>query len=113
MPRFVAVAFDREIRVYEKPINFRVMEPFVQIKKINTGHTENITAIFWSPDSRFICTASKDCNVYMNNVFSLPGYVTQKFVGHRKKVLQVFWDKEMRTVRKSLTRRPTLWVKTV
>jgi hypothetical protein len=43
MPRFVAVAFDREIRVYEKPINFRVMEPFVQIKKINTGHTENIT----------------------------------------------------------------------
>jgi periodic tryptophan protein 2 len=74
------------------------MEPFVQIKKINTGHTEDITALFWSPDSRFICTSSKDCNVYMHNVFSLPDFVVQKFVGHRKKVLQAFWSADMKSM---------------
>ena len=73
----------------------RVMEPFVQVRKINTSHSEDICHIFWSPDSRFICSTSHDCNVMMHNVFSLPNYVTQKFIGHRKRVLQVFWDKEM------------------
>lgn len=93
--RFLAASFDREIRVYEKPPLLKVMEPFVQVKKINTSHSEDITDLFWSPDSRFVCSTSHDCNVLMHSVFSLPSYVTQKFVGHRKRVLQVFWDGEM------------------
>ena len=93
--KFVAVAFSRQIRVYEKPPLLRVMEPFVQIRKINTSHSEDICGLFWSPDSKFICSTSHDCNTLMHNVFSLPQFVTQKFVGHRKRVLQVFWDKNM------------------
>jgi periodic tryptophan protein 2 len=93
--KFIAAAFDREIRIYEKPPLLKVIEPFVQVKKINTSHSEDISGLYWSPDSRFLCSTSKDCNVLMHNVFSLPGYVTQKFVGHRKKVLQVFWDDKM------------------
>lgn len=93
--KFVAVGFDREIRVYETPGQLKVMEPFVQVKKINTSHGEDISGLFWSPDSRFVCTSARDCTVYMHNVFSLPQYVTQKFVGHRKRVLQVFFQKQM------------------
>lgn len=93
--KFLAAAFDREIRIYEKPPLLKVIEPFVQVKKINTSHSEDICGLFWSPDSRFLCSTSYDCNVLMHNVFPLPGYVTQKFVGHRKKVLQVFWDDKM------------------
>ena len=94
----MAAAFDREIRVYEKPPSFRVMEPFVQIKKINTSHSEDISGIFWSPDSRFISSSAKDNNVYMHSVFSLPDFTTQKFIGHRNKVLQVFWAVDMKTL---------------
>ena len=81
--------------MYECPPLFRVMEPFVQVRKLNTSHSADIEGLHWSPDSRFLATTAKDCNVLMHNVFPLPHYVTQQFVGHRKRVLQVFWEPDM------------------
>ena len=92
--KFIAVAQNRKIIVYESPSRQARIEPFTLIKKINTSHLAPITYISWSPDSRFVVTACEENSVHIYNVFSLKGYATRKLVGHRSQVLLTFFDKD-------------------
>ena len=84
------MAVDRHIYVYETPEKRMLIEPFTLVKKINTSHLDNICYINWTPDSRFVISASEQNDIHIYNVFSMKKYVTRKFVGHRSKIVLAY-----------------------
>jgi periodic tryptophan protein 2 len=57
---FLAVATNLAFRIFEAPSLWRSFETLLQYKKFKGCHTDTIISLDWSPDSKFIVTASKD-----------------------------------------------------
>lgn len=82
--------------MYEAPPLRRSFEPLLLIKKYKSRHTAKITSLRFSPDSRFLITGGDDNKVFLNNVLSVPDYVALSFDVHRFRLVDCFFDQEMR-----------------
>ena len=68
------------------------------VKKYKNRHSANITYIRFSPDSRFLLTAGEDNIIYMNNLFSIEGYVAISLEVHRFKIIGLFYSLDMKFI---------------
>jgi len=59
--------------------------------RVLKGHGDYIGDLSWSPDSRKLASASRDCAV---KVWSLDGQPPRDFVGHWRPVLSVAWNEQ-------------------
>jgi len=92
--KFIAVACDKSLRIYEMPRLMREFEPFVMYKNYTLWHYDTITSLCWSKDSRFILTGSKDTSVRLCNLHRLRNFIPFLFSGHRKKIVNAMFSED-------------------
>jgi periodic tryptophan protein 2 len=91
--KFLACGVEKNLRVFERPPNHHHIEPLLLLKKYTAIHSEPITALEFSPDSRFVISASKDLTIRLTNLFTLPNFIPYVLSGHRDKILSLLvWE---------------------
>lgn len=88
-----AVAVGRFVEVWKTPdlAEDRQFAPFVRYH-VYAGHYNDITAVTWSNDSRFILSASKDMTARIFSLHSEDKDVKMSLAGHRDYVVKAFFD---------------------
>jgi len=92
--KFVAVAVQKSLRIYEMPSLSKEYEPLVLYKNYTRWQNDTIISINWSGDSRFILTGSKDTTVRLLNLFKLPNYIPFMFTGHKRRIVNAFFSED-------------------
>lgn len=88
-----ALGAGRFVEVWKTPdmAEDRQFAPFVRYR-VYAGHYNDITAISWSRDSRFILSASKDMTARIFSLHSEDKHVKMSLAGHRDYVVKAFFD---------------------
>ncbi|KAG0678652.1 U3 snoRNP protein [Pichia californica] len=88
-----AVAAGRFVEVWKTPdmAEDRQFAPFVRYR-VYAGHYNDVTAVTWSNDSRFILSASKDMTARIFSLESKDKSVKMSLAGHRDYVVKAFFD---------------------
>lgn len=88
-----AVAAGRFVEVWKTPdlAEDRQFAPFVRYR-VYVGHYNDVTAVTWSNDSRFILSASKDMTARIFSLHSEDKSVKMSLAGHRDYVVKAFFD---------------------
>ncbi|TID28535.1 hypothetical protein CANINC_002408 [Pichia inconspicua] len=88
-----ALGAGRFVEVWKTPdmAEDRQFAPFVRYR-VYAGHYNDITAISWSKDSRFILSASKDMTARIFSLHSEDKHVKMSLAGHRDYVVKAFFD---------------------
>lgn len=88
-----AVAAGRFVEVWKTPdlAEDRQFAPFVRYR-VYAGHYNDVTAVTWSNDSRFILSASKDMTARIFSLHSEDKHVKMSLAGHRDYVVKAFFD---------------------
>ena len=88
-----AVAAGRFVEVWKTPdlAEDRQFAPFVRYR-VYAGHYNDVTAVTWSKDSRFILSASKDMTARIFSLHSEDKHVKMSLAGHRDYVIKAFFD---------------------
>lgn len=92
--KFIAVAVQKSLRIYEMPSLSKEYEPLVLYKNYTRWQNDTIVSINWSNDSRFILTGSKDTTVRLMNLYKLPNYIPFMFTGHKRKIVNAFFSED-------------------
>jgi periodic tryptophan protein 2 len=92
--KFVAVACNKSLRIFEMPRLIKEFEPLVLYKNYTHWQNDEITSINWSNDSRFVLTASKDTTVRLLNLFKIDGYVPLCLSGHKRKIVNALFSED-------------------
>ena len=83
---FIAVTAGRKLQVWKAPGMRREFAPFVH-HRTYTGHFDDITAVAWSPNGRYLCTGSKDATARVYSLDPVPGFVPVTLSGHKTNVV--------------------------
>ena len=88
-----ALGAGRFVEVWKTPdlAEDRQFAPFVRYR-VYAGHYNDITAISWSNDSRFILSASKDMTARIFSLHSEDKHVKMSLAGHKDYVVKAFFD---------------------
>lgn len=90
---YLGVAIKTGIQIFQLPSNLvRQIEPLVLIKSYNALHSDKVSCISWSKDSRFVLTGSKDMTVRLLNLNKIEDYSPFTFSGHKKKVVNCIFS---------------------
>lgn len=82
----------------------------VLYKKYGNLHTDDITGIAWTNDSRFFLTWSKDLTMKMMSLHKLEGFLPFTFSGNKKKIVRAFFSEDnQRIVAIAKNGRVTIW----
>ena len=92
---FVAVSINKSLKIFEMPKITKEYEPFVLYRNYTSWHSDKITCLNWSHDSRFVLTGGKDTSVRLLNLFKIKDYVPIMFTGHKKKVVNCIFSEDM------------------
>ena len=95
---FVAVSTFKSLKIFEMPKMTKEYEPFVLYRNYTAWHSDKITCLNWSHDSRFVLTGGKDTSVRLLNVFKIKDYVPLMFTGHKKKVVNCVFSEDMNRI---------------
>lgn len=88
-----AIGAGRFVEVWKTPelAEDRQFAPFVRYR-VYAGHFNDVTAVSWSNDSRFILSASKDMTARIFSLHSEDKHVKMSLAGHRDYVVKAFFD---------------------
>jgi periodic tryptophan protein 2 len=93
--KFLAVGLERALKIFEMPNSgHKEYEPLVLYKHYTHWQNDTITSLFWSSDSRFVLTGSKDCTVRLLNLFKLANYIPFSFTGHKSKIINAMFSED-------------------
>lgn len=94
-----AVSVGKKIEVWRTPeyIDEREFAPFVKHREY-TGHSDAVTHITWSSDSRFFLTAAKDLTARIWSLNPAEGFVPTTLSSHREAVVGAWFSKDQETV---------------
>ena len=88
--QFIAVSHESKVQVWFTPPLRRDFSPF-ELHKQFGGHYDTVTAMCWSPCSRFLVTGSRDRSLRVHAVGRCPGFTTITLTGHREPIANCFW----------------------
>ncbi|ONH73564.1 Periodic tryptophan protein 2 [Pichia kudriavzevii] len=94
-----AIAAGRFVEVWKTPdmSEDRQFAPFVRYR-VYAGHYEDVTAVSWSGDSRFILSASKDMTARIFSLHSEDKHVKMSLAGHRNYVVKAFFNQSQEII---------------
>lgn len=95
--RFFFVATGTKCKIFESPaIDTKTFSPLVLYKKYGNLHTQPITGVAWSSDSRFILTWSQDLTLKMISLHKLPDFLPFTFSGNKREIIKAFFAMDNR-----------------
>ena len=93
--RFFAVATGKRFKIFESPsATQKTYSPLILYKKYANLHSDNITGISWSSDSRFYITWSDDLTVKMMSLHKIKDFLPFTFSGNHKKIVNAFFSED-------------------
>lgn len=93
-----AVAAGRNIQIWKTPDSGeKQFAPFVR-HRIYTGHYADVTAIEWSPDSRFFLSSSKDLTARIYSLDAKDSAAAMALGGHRDSVVGAFFSEDQECI---------------
>ena len=110
--KFFFVATGLKAKVFETPSDIKTFSPLVLYKKYANLHSQRITGVCWSHDSRFIVTWSDDMTLKMISLHKIPGFLPFTFSGNRRSIVKVLFsqdDKRLFSISESGTLLIWLW----
>lgn len=91
--KFFFVACDTKCKIFESPsMDHKTFSPLVLYKKYGNLHSQTITGVTWSPDSRFILTWAKDLTLKMISLHKIPQFLPFTFSGNKKPIVSAFFS---------------------
>lgn len=107
--KFLAVAVEKSLRIFEMPNMAKEYEPLVLYKNYTHWQNDTITSLNWSRDSRFVLTGSRDTTVRLLNVFRIKDYVPFQFSGHKRKIVNAVFSEDNKRIF-SVSKEGTLFI---
>lgn len=92
--RFFFVACGTKCKIFETPDDIKTFSPLILYKKYGNLHSQRITGVTWSHDSRFIVTWSDDMTLKMISLHKLPGFLPFTFSGNKRKIKKVIFSQD-------------------
>ena len=97
--KFFFVATDTKCKVFESPsIEHKTFSPLVLYKKYGNLHSQTITGVTWSHDSRFILTWSKDLTLKLISLHKIPHFLPITFAGNKKSIVSAFFSADSKRI---------------
>ena len=91
--KFFAVATGKNLKIFEAPeVTKKIFSPLVLYKRYGNLHTQDITGITWSSDSRFFLTWSDDLTMKKMSLHKIKGYLPFTFSGYNRKIIAAFFS---------------------
>lgn len=91
--KFFAVSVGKQLKIFEAPaVTQKVFSPLVLYKKYGNLHSQDITGIAWSSDSRFFITWSDDLTIKKMSLHKIQDYLPFTFSGYNKKIVSAFFS---------------------
>lgn len=92
---FIVATKGAKVKVFEVPsVDHKVYSPLVLYKKYANLHSEEITGVTWTTDSRFFLTWSEDLTLKLMSLHKLSGYLPFTFGGNKKKIVRAFFSED-------------------
>eukprot|EP00347_Sterkiella_histriomuscorum_P002397 403368319 len=92
---FVVATKGAKVKVFEVPsVDHKVYSPLILYKKYANLHSQEITGVTWTTDSRFFLTWSEDLTLKLMSLHKLPGYLPFTFGGNKKKIVNAFFNED-------------------
>lgn len=93
--RFFFVATGTKCKIFESPsVDTKTFSPLVLYKKYGNLHSQPITGVTWSGDSRFILTWSQDFTLKMISLHKLPDFLPFTFNGNKREIISAFFSED-------------------
>ncbi len=93
--RFFLVAVGKKVKIFETPsVTHKVYSPMILYKKYANLHSDDVTGVAWTTDSRFFLTWSTDMTMKMMSLHKLEGYLPFTFGGHKKAIVNAFFSED-------------------
>ena len=97
--KFFFVATDTKCKIFESPsIEHKTFSPLVLYKKYGNLHSQTITGVCWSHDSRFILTWSKDLTLKLISLHKIPHFLPFTFSGNKKPIISAFFSADSKRI---------------
>jgi periodic tryptophan protein 2 len=97
--KFFFVATGTKCKIFESPsIEHKTFSPLVLYKKYGNLHSQTITGVTWSHDSRFILTWSQDFTMKMISLHKLPNFLPFTFSGNKRPIIKAFFSQDNRRI---------------
>lgn len=87
--KYLAVSHGDHIQVWRSPPLVTQFRPFV-LHRTYTGHYGEVTALHWTPCSKYFFSGSKDNSVRMYSLDPTPDFVPLVIAGHKSDIVGVF-----------------------
>lgn len=93
--KFFAVATGKKLKIFETPsVDHKTFSPLVLYKKYANIHSDDITGISWSTDSRFMLTWSSDLTLKLMSLHKIENFLPFTFSGNHKKIVSAFFSQD-------------------
>ena len=93
--KFFAVATGKKLKIFESPtVSHKTFSPLVLYKKYANIHSDDISGITWTNDSRFMLTWSKDLTLKMMSLHKIKDFLPFTFSGNHKKIVSAFFSED-------------------
>ena len=93
--KFFAVATGKKLKIFESPdVTHKTFSPLVLYKKYANLHSDDITGISWSTDSRLFLTYSEDLTVKMMSLHKIKDFLPFTFSGNNRKIVSAFFSQD-------------------
>lgn len=92
---FFVSTVGKKVKIFETPsVTHKVYSPLVLYKKYGNLHSEDISGVAWTTDSRFFLTWSSDLTMKLMSLHKIPGYLPFTFSGYKKKIVRAFFSED-------------------
>ena len=94
--KFFLVATGKKVKIFETPdVTHKVYSPMILYKKYANLHSEDVTGVCWTTDSRFFLTwSSEDMTMKLMSLHKIEGFLPMTFGGHKKSIIKAVFSEE-------------------
>lgn len=88
--RYIAVTHGKQIQLWKTPALEKEFAP-MRLSKTFAQHTDAVTFLEWSSDSRFLLSCSRDLTCRLHAIHIEHNFVPTTFSGHRDHLVAAFF----------------------
>ena len=95
--KFIALCLGNTVEVWHTPSHLvREFAPFV-LKRVYTGHQDEVLSLTWGKSSKYFLTTSRDMTAKLWTLDPVEGFKPKNFAGHRDAVVNAYFSADEKT----------------